>query len=559
MILSVKDLSIVTSDKTPVSICKNLNFTLYKGETLGVLGESGSGKSITALSILQLLPPGIRTAHGEIIFACDSGKPIDILSLQSGQLQKIRGKEISMIFQEPMSSLNPVIRCGHQIAEIIREHLNYNSKQAKTYTLELFEKVKLPDPQRIFKSYPHQLSGGQKQRVMIAMAIACKPKILIADEPTTALDVSVQKSILGLLKELQAEMAMSIIFITHDISVVAAIADKIAVMNRGEIVEYGDTQQILRNPIHPYTKALMDCRFSIRNKGERLKTIDNFMDETKVEHNLSIGSIHENSQQPVFEIKNLDVSFPLPRKSLFEKAKRNQVLKQINARVFLGETLGLVGESGSGKTTLGRTILRLIEAQSGDVLFHEMPINRFSHQQIMEFRRKVQIIFQDPYSSLNPKITVGDAIKEPMEVHGLYKNSTERKIKVLELLQAVQLKAEYYSRYPHQFSGGQRQRIGIARALALQPELIVLDESVAALDVSIQAQILNLLNDLKKEFNLTYIFISHDLNTVRYMSDRIIVLKDGEIIEEDLAENLFTSPKTDYTKNLLHSIPDFTS
>jgi peptide/nickel transport system ATP-binding protein len=558
MILSVKDLCIVTKGMPSVPICKNLHFTLNKGETLGVLGESGSGKSITALSILQLLPAGIRVEQGQILFESNNNTPVDLLSLPPDQLRKIRGKEISMVFQEPMSSLNPVVTCGHQVKEIIVEQLHYRSKQATSYTLELFKRVKLPDPYRIFKSYPHQLSGGQKQRVMIAMAIACKPKVLIADEPTTALDVSVQKSILELLKELQQEMAMSIIFITHDISVIAAIADKIAVMRAGEIVEYGDMKQIISNPVHSYTKALMHCRFSIRNKGERLKTIDNFMDKDFEISVPSKISAHLSTQQPVFEIKKLDVSFSIPRKSIFEKPKQNMVLKNIDASVYFGETLGLVGESGSGKTTLGRTILRLIESQSGDVLYRGAPINKFTNQQIMEFRRKVQIIFQDPYASLNPKLTIGEAIREPMEVHGLYKNSAERKLKVLELLQAVNLNEEYYSRYPHQFSGGQRQRIGIARALALQPELIVLDESVAALDVSIQAQILNLLNDLKRKLNLTYIFISHDLNTVRYMSDRIIVLKDGEIIEEGQADALFINPTTEYTKNLVQSIPGIT-
>jgi peptide/nickel transport system ATP-binding protein len=559
MILSVNDLQIVTEAEPELSICNNLNFTVNKGETLGILGESGSGKSITSLSILQLLPSGLRVSGGQIIYKRSNGLEVDIVALDPRQVKNIRGKEISMIFQEPMSSLNPVMLCGEQVVEIIREHLKYDYTQAEAYTLELFNKVKLPDPSRIFKSYPHQLSGGQKQRVMIAMAVACKPQILIADEPTTALDVSVQKSILDLLKDLQQEMGMSIIFITHDISVVAEIAHKVIVMNKGEIVEFGDVQQILHQPQHPYTKALMECRFSIRNRGERLKTIDNLMELQPSSSQLQAQKVSPLSAVPVFEITNLDVSFALPRKSIFAKDKRNTVLKNINLTVYKGETLGLVGESGSGKTTLGRTMLRLIESQSGNIFFHGASIEILSGKPLMQFRRKVQIIFQDPYSSLNPKLSIGDAILEPMEVHRLYKNTKERKLKVKELLRAVNLKEEYYSRYPHQFSGGQRQRIGIARALGLQPELIVLDESVAALDVSIQAQILNLLNDLKKEYNLTYIFISHDLNTVRYMSDRMVVLKDGQIVEEGLADDIFANPQSEYTKNLMQSIPGFNS
>lgn len=556
MILTVKDLCIVTSVKPEIPICNNLNFTVNKGETLGILGESGSGKSITSLAILKLLPTGLKIKSGNILYNRGE-ETIDITSLNSAQLERIRGKEISMVFQEPMSSLNPVTPCGDQVAEVLIEHLGYTKEQAEIHTLELFRKVKLPDPSRIFKSYPHQLSGGQKQRVMIAMAIACKPQILIADEPTTALDVSVQKSILDLLKELQAEMGMSILFITHDISVVAAISHKVIVMNKGKIVESGEVQQILHNPRHPYTKALMECRFSIRNRGERLKTIDNIMGDTPVIDEPKRVEKPLISSTTVFEISNLEVSFVLPKKSVFQKARTNTVLRNINLSVQRGETLGLVGESGSGKTTLGRTMLRLIDSQSGNILFHGHPINKMTSSQLKEFRRKVQIIFQDPYSSLNPKISIGDAIREPMEVHGLYRNSTERKLKVMELLRVVNLKEEYYSRYPHQFSGGQRQRIGIARALALQPELIVLDESVAALDVSIQAQVLNLLNDLKKEFNLTYIFISHDLNTVRYMSDRMVVLKDGQIVEEGPADAIFENPQSEYTRNLMQSIPGF--
>jgi peptide/nickel transport system ATP-binding protein len=556
MLLEVKNLSITSKSDIQNPICKALNFSVQKGETLGILGESGSGKSITALSILRLLPVGLKCSEGEINYYTGKGSSVNLLLSSDKELQSIRGVDISMVFQEPMSSLNPVMTCGKQVEEILRMHLHWKHYQAREYVLDLFRKVKLSNPEQVYSSYPYQLSGGQKQRVMIAMAISCKPRILIADEPTTALDVSVQKSILDLLKELQKEMEMGIIFITHDISVLAEISNRALVFYKGRIVEEGKTSEILHNAKHPYTLGLMSCRYSIDNKGERLKTVSDFITEANTaaiipkQHKLKI-----NTDDSIFEVNNLEVAFPLPRTSFFEGDKQKIILHNIDLLVFKNETLGIVGESGSGKTTLGRTLLQLIRNFSGEIKFHGKQLRQFSPSELKAFRQKVQIIFQDPYSSLNPKLTVGDTIAEPLRVHNLYKSSKARKERVMDLLNMVNLKEEHYNRYPHQFSGGQRQRIGIARALAVEPELMVFDESVAALDVSIQAQILNLINDLKQTNNLTYLFISHDLNVVRYMSDRMIVLQNGVIVEQGNSENIFRNPQHGYTQNLLAAIP----
>jgi peptide/nickel transport system ATP-binding protein len=432
-----------------------------------------------------------------------------------------------------MTSLNPSFTCGSQVLEVLLQHQNSTKKEAKEQVFELFNKVKLPDPKRIYSSYPFQLSGGQIQRVMIAIAISGNPRLLIADEPTTALDVTVQKSILELLKELQAEMGMSILFITHDINVNAEIAKRILIFYQGEIVEQGEVKDILKNAQHPYTKRLLAFRTLPKDVDKKSR-------------------LREDSGG--LRIRNLSVSFSRSI-GLFSSSSKKQVLHNINLELYQGETLGLVGESGSGKTTLGRTIMKLIETESGKIEFHGKILNALSANELKPFRKKVQIVFQDPYSSLNPKITVGAMIAEPLIVHNICKNSNERKQRVINLLKQVNLSEEHYYRYPHQFSGGQRQRIGIARALAVEPEIIILDESVSSLDVTIQAQILNLLKDLKQKYNLSYIFISHDLNTVRYMSDRIIVLKDGVIVEEGLPNELFDSPKNPYTANLISSIP----
>jgi peptide/nickel transport system ATP-binding protein len=571
MLLNVQNLHIeIKQGNNKQVLCRNLDFAVNPGETIGILGESGSGKSITALSILRLLPPSLHIARGSIGFTTKDKAVIDLAQVSAGQMRHVRGKEIAMVFQEPMSSLNPVFTCGNQLLETMVNHEGISwlyglthRKQAKEFVLELFHKVKLPDPNRIFQSYPHQLSGGQKQRVMIAMAIAGNPSLLIADEPTTALDVTVQKSVLQLLRELQSEMGMSIMFITHDISVLAEIAQKVLVFYQGEIVEQGQVRDIFTKAGHPYTRGLIGCRSAIYNKGERLLTLEDIpasgetgqfavQDKKHGKYQGMHGS--EKEETSLLSIRNLDVCFH-HSDGLFGHHVRKRILHQVSFDVFRGETLGLVGESGSGKTTIGRTIMQLIRAESGDILFLGQPLSRLFGKQLREFRKKVQVIFQDPYSSLNPKMTVGPIITEPMVVHHLGKNSKDRKHRVMELLHQVHLEEEHYYRYPHQFSGGQRQRIGIARALAVEPQLIILDESVAALDVSIQAQVLNLLNDLKQAYGLTYIFISHDLNTVRYMSDRMVVLKDGYVVEQGVAEEVFAYPKSEYTSGLIAAIP----
>ena len=530
--LSIQNLTIEAfQEGVQTPICTNLNFTINSGETVGILGESGSGKSITALSILKLLPPSIKITRGSIDFTKKDGKTIDLVKASLKEIQSIRGKEIAMVFQEPMSSLNPVFKCGQQVSETIRKHKNISRKEAYAQVINLFNKVKLKETKRIFDSYPHQLSGGQLQRVMIAMAISCSPSLLIADEPTTALDVTVQKSILNLLKEIQAEMGMSILFITHDINVNAEIAKRSLIFYRGEIIEQAKTSQILNNPQQAYTKELLSFRTPELPLQKKM-----------------VSDVKEIS------INNLSVSLSNSNQ-YFGDLKKKTILHNINIDIIQGETLGLVGESGSGKTTLGRSIIKLIEPTSGTISFHGNVLNKLSGKELKNFRKKVQIIFQDPYSSLNPKITIGAMLTEPLLVHNLYSNTKGRKLRVLELLNLVNLQEEHYYRYPHQFSGGQRQRLGIARALAVEPELIILDESVSALDASIQMQILNLLIDLKNRYNLTYIFISHDLNLVRLISDRIVVLQDGAIVEEGLPNELFASPKEAYTANLIASIP----
>jgi peptide/nickel transport system ATP-binding protein len=574
MLLDIRDMTLeIAHEGNTRTLCRNLNFTIHRGETLGILGESGSGKSITALSILRLLPPTVHISGGVIDFTRTDGSNLNLAKASVRELQSVRGKEISMVFQEPMSSLNPVFTCGDQVLETILRHrlqpagysgcFSGSDKAAKEQVLELFNKVKLPDPKRIFDSYPHQLSGGQKQRVMIAIAISCNPDLLIADEPTTALDVTVQMSILELLKELQAETGMAIVLITHDISVIAEIARRVLVFYRGEIVEQGNVSEILDNPKHVYTQGLLGCRSSIYKKGTPLKTLDDFMAPgtvsslTKVERfgTAVNNSIITSTTGPSLPNENVKRTSILSIQNMFVNFGKKPVLQKINMEVFDGETLGLVGESGSGKTTLGRTIMKLIEKESGSIHFHGKQIDSLSGKELKAFRKKVQIIFQDPYSSLNPKMTIGEIIEEPLIVHKIVGRAGERKVRVLELLKQVNLGEEHYGRYPHQFSGGQRQRIGIARALAVEPELLILDESVSALDVSIQAQILNLLNNLKRTYQLTYIFISHDLNIVRYMADRMIVLKDGIIVEEGLSDEVFNAPQNPYTAKLIASIP----
>lgn len=536
-------------------IVKNSRFDLYENEILGIVGESGSGKSVTSLAIMGLLPKAIaKVSEGEIIL---DGK--NIAALSEKEWQKLKGNDIAMIFQEPMSSLNPSLKCGPQVAEILAQHTHLSQKEIRQEVLSLFEKVKLPNPESIHNKYPHQISGGQKQRVMIAMAIACKPKILIADEPTTALDVTVQKEIIQLLKELQQQTRMSIIFISHDLSLVSDIANRVLVMYKGEIVEQGEAQQIFKNPQHNYTKALIASRPSLEYRAKRLPTIQDFLNDTIDTAVITAEDRAENhkkmyAQTPILEVQNVEKEY-FSTAGLFGKKTTFKAVDNVSFKIYEGETLGLVGESGCGKSTLGNAILQLDKATAGHIFYKGKDITKLSATEIRTLRKEIQIIFQDPYSSLNPRIPVGKAIMEPMKVHGLYKNDAERKQKTIELLERVGLGEDYFNRYPHEFSGGQRQRIGIARTIALQPKIIVCDESVSALDISVQAQVLNLLNELKENFGFTYIFISHDLAVVKYMSDQVLVMNKGKIEEIGDADALYDHPQKEYTKKLIAAIP----
>ena len=564
-LLCIKNLSLdFIAESGTVNALKDISLFVNKGEVVALVGESGSGKSVTALSILQLLasPPAKFTA-GEILFSENGSQPVDLLKKNWNEIQGIRGNKIAMIFQEPMTSLNPVLTCGDQVMEAILVHTKTTKAAAKQQTISWFEKVKLPNPESVFSRYPHQLSGGQKQRVMIAMAMCCAPSLLICDEPTTALDVTVQKIILQLIKELQQQSGMGVIFITHDLGVVAEIADRAIVMYKGEIVEENNVKEIFFNPQHPYTKALLACRPVNHERGKRLPVVSDFLPSTENSQGPAIGTPkfqntfvdHKLSPAVLLKAEHLSVHFPI-KKTLFGKAVAfTKAVDDVSFEIYKGETLGLVGESGCGKTTLGRTLLRLIEPTSGKIIYNGIDLTAKGKNELRSLRKDVQIIFQDPYSSLNPRITIGAAIAEPIKVHSLLSTDKKRKERVIELLEKVNLKAEHFDRYPHEFSGGQRQRIVIARALALNPSFIVCDESVSALDVSVQAQVLNLLNDLKKEFGFTAIFISHDLSVVRYISDRIMVMNKGEIVECGMADEIYFNPQSDYTKKLLASIP----
>jgi len=556
VILEVNNLSIsFESYQKSNQVLFDVSYQLKKNEILGIVGESGSGKSVSSLAILGLLPKKqARFKSGEIKYLEN-----DLLAYSDSDFQQLRGNKIAIIFQEPMTSLNPSLTCGKQVIEVLVRHLNLSRKEAKLEVLSLFEKVKLPTPEEIYNKYPHQISGGQKQRVMIAMAIACKPDVLIADEPTTALDVTVQKEIIVLLKSIQQETKMSIIFISHDLALVSEICDNIVVMYKGRIVEKGTVHEVFKNPKNEYTKALINSRPSVNERLKVLPTIQDYLNNTISNKVISLIERVENHDKmydsvPLLKVVNIDKEY-VTKGLLFTKDVNFKAVNNVSFNLYEGETLGLVGESGCGKSTLGNAILQLDKATAGEIFYKGVDITKISKSELRILRKEIQLIFQDPYSSLNPRIPVGKAIMEPMKVHKLYKNEKERKAKTIELLERVGLSEEHFYRYPHEFSGGQRQRIGIARTIAVNPKLIICDESVSALDISVQAQVLNLLNELKEKFGFSYIFISHDLAVVKYMSDQLVVMNKGEIEEIGEADSIYANPKTEYTRSLINAIP----
>lgn len=608
-ILEVRNLQVeFDDDGKSLKAVDGISFELHRGETLGIVGESGSGKSVTSLAVMGLVQTPGRISGGEIWFRHqENAAPINLRELPPEQMQVYRGGDIAMIFQEPMSSLNPVFDIGFQLTEAITRHQNISSSEARQKAIAGLQEVKLLKSDEQIKQeyldtwkqtsvnstvsdrhmaelvkqhkeamlarYPHELSGGQLQRVMIAMAISCNPLLLIADEPTTALDVTVQATILELMRELQQRRDMGMIFITHDLGLIAEIADSVAVMYKGKIVEYGKAAQIFNNPQHPYTKGLVACRPTLNSHPQKLLTVSDYMSveetstgqmviqakepQTPVEvtrEEIAARLANLNEHQPLLEVRNLKVGFPV--RGAFGKTTRyTMAVNDVSFDVKPGETVGLVGESGCGKTTLGRTLLRLIEPMSGEIIFEGQDITRLKGEPLQKLRRQMQIVFQNPFSALDPRMKVGDAIMEPLLIHSVGKTSKQRKDRVGELLERVGLSKDAMTRYPHQFSGGQRQRVCIARSLALNPKFIICDESVSALDVSVQAQVLNLLKELQDEFQLTYIFISHDLSVVKFMSDRILVMNRGQIVEQGIAENIYREPKEEYTQKLIASIP----
>ena len=554
-LLEIKNLTIEfkTEDET-VRAVKNLNLTIPKGKTVGLVGESGSGKSVTSLALMGLIPnPPGKITEGEILF---NGE--DLVKASPARMRQLRGNKIAMIFQEPMTSLNPVFTVGNQVDEVLLLLHIMIAKQARQRTIELFDEVGIPEPSASVEKYPHQMSGGQKQRVMIAMAMACEPDLLICDEPTTALDVTIQKQVLELMFDLQRKHGMSMLFITHDLAVIADIADEVAVMFRGDLVEQNTTKALFENPKHPYTKGLLACRPSLDENPVRLLTVEDFLN---AKEDIDVSSLEMKKPRDVskadvlLEINNFCKYFPIKGGIFGRTVDHFKAVDNVSLKVRKGRTLGLVGESGCGKTTLGRSILRLLEPTSGEAIYEGQDVVKLDKQKMREMREKMQIIFQDPYSSLNPRMTIGDIVTEPMVIHGIGGTKEDRYKVAAELLEKVGLKGDHLNRYPHEFSGGQRQRICIARALSLKPDFIICDESVSALDVSVQAQVLNLLQDLQDELGLTYIFISHDLSVVKYISDEIGVMNKGQIVEYGPAHEVYQNPKDPYTKKLLSAIP----
>ncbi|WP_153795830.1 ABC transporter ATP-binding protein [Foetidibacter luteolus] len=561
-LLTIQNLSVgFTGSNGTTNALHDITIEVNRGELVAIVGESGSGKSVTSLSILQLLPtPPAVYSSGKILFT-DNDSTTDLLKASPAEIREVRGNKIAMIFQEPMTSLNPVYTCGNQVTEAILAHKNLPAEEARQQALELFKKVQLPYPELIYNKYPHEISGGQKQRVMIAMAMSCQPSLLICDEPTTALDVTVQQNILELIKQLQLENNMGVIFISHDLGVIANIADKVVVMYKGRIVEQGMAGQVFKHAAHPYTKALLACRPALYDKHERLPVVKDFLPEENTAPATPAKAaeikpvVHHTFRQPLLSVHNLRVWYPAEKNFFGKPLSYIKAVDDISFEVYSGETIGLVGESGCGKTTTGRAIAGLLQPTGGNIVFDGEDLVTAGKAVWKKIRKDIQIIFQDPYSSLNPRKTVGEAIAEPLKVHNLYASAAQRREYVMALLQKVSLLPEHYKRYPHEFSGGQRQRLVIARALALQPRFIICDESVSALDVSVQAQVLNLLNDLKKELGFTAIFISHDLSVVKYISNRIIVMNKGRIEEQGNAEDIYYRPANAYTQKLIAAIP----
>lgn len=572
-VLSVSGLTIQFDQEKsskPFLATDQVSFEISSGEILGIVGESGSGKTVTALSILRLLQHVPNASQqGEITYFPKENSPVRIDQLSNKDLLKYRGKHIAMIFQEPGSALNPVMACGEQIIEMILLHTELSKEQSKTKAIELLADVKLEDPERIFDSYPHQMSGGQKQRVMIAMAMACKPAVLIADEPTTALDVSTQKSILDLMKALRDEHNTAIIFISHDLNLLSGFAERALVMKDGKVVEQGLVKDVFNNPKHPYTRGLLSCRPPLKSRLFRLPVLNDFLsaggagsgfdplhpsnlislEERKLRH----SAIYAN--EPIVTVSNLQVGYQQKASAFSSKKQNVHAVDDVSFQIFPGETLGLVGESGSGKTTLGRTLIRLMDPETGKIIFKGTDITNTSQQLLRSLRKQMQIVFQDPYQSLNPVLSAGSAVMEPLLVHFAALSAEERKKKVLEMFDRVHLPRRLFDRLPNTMSGGQRQRLCIARALVLQPEFLVFDEAVSALDVSVQAQIINLISELKREMGFTCLFISHDISVVRYLSDRILVMRNGKIIDQGEADTLCEKPGSDYTKELLQAVP----
>lgn len=551
-LLEVRGLSVAFDGR---SVVRDVSYTLRRGRTLGIVGESGSGKSVSSLALMGLLPKH-ATVTGTALLEGEN-----LLDLDEVGFRNVRGNRIAMIFQEPMTSLNPVRKCGEQVVEMLLMHEKVSRKEARRRALELFEEVMLPRPEKIFDSYPHEISGGQKQRVMIAMALMCNPDVLIADEPTTALDVTVQAAILRLMRQLQEKHNIGIIFITHDLGVIAQVADDIAVMYRGDIVEAGLARQVLYHPQHPYTQGLLACRPPLDSRPLHLPTVEEFMkggDGSDGVNGSNGQSAHiadqTHSAQPLLQVRDLRVTYTLKRTLFGKPLQTLDAVDHVSFDLYRGETLGLVGESGCGKSTLGQALLQLIARSGGEVLYDGVSLDQMSAAERKALRLKMQIVFQDPYSSLNPRITIGDAIAEPLKVHKFH-GAGRIAARTMELMQQVGLSPDWYGRYPHELSGGQRQRVCIARALIVEPELVVCDESVSALDVSVQAQVLNLLNDLKREYGYTYLFITHDLSVVKFLSDRIMVMRQGKLVEMAPADELYAHPQQEYTRTLIDALP----